>query len=128
MKPFDIEAAKRGEPVCMVDEREVRLHAFDAPIVWNGEPQPVVGSVRNKNGNWTLYSWDIHGRFAGDSVTQSNLRMAPRKAKRYIVSFVNGTQFGVHPTDCAKKAESLANEYRANKFTDVEITEKEVSL
>ena len=54
--------------------------------------------------------------------------MVTKKTTWYIVSFLNGTEFGVHPTNDKRKAESLAAEYRANKYTNVEITEKVVEL
>jgi len=128
MKPFDLKAAMNGEPVCTEGGNEVILHVFDAPLKYNGIAQPIVGSRKIKDDEWILASWGLDGRFATGCETHSDLRMATKTITWYIVSFLNGTQFGTHPTDDKRKAESLAAECRANKFTNVEITEKVVEL
>ena len=127
MKPFDLKAAMNGEPVCTADGREVILHAFDAPLTYNSATQPIVGCIK-ASGEWLLTSWCANGALVSGCVTKSDLRMVTKKTTRYIVSYLNGTEFGVHPTYDLKKAESLAAEYRANKFTNVEITKKVVEL
>jgi hypothetical protein len=42
MKPFDLEAAKRGEPVVNRDKGEARIVCFDAE-----EPYPIVAIHKN---------------------------------------------------------------------------------
>lgn len=84
--------------------------------------------MKGTSNNWILASWSIEGHFISEQTSDSDLRMATKTVTWYIVSFLNGTEFGVHPTNDKRKAESLAEEYRANKFTNVEITEKVVEL
>lgn len=127
MKPFDLKAAMNGEPVCTADGREVQLYSFAAPLIWGG-PQPIAGAIKGVNNNWVLASWSIEGHFIHGCTNDTDLRMVTKKTTWYIVSFLNGTEFGVHPTNDKRKAESLAAEYRANKYTNVEITEKVVEL
>lgn len=127
MKPFDLKAAMNGEPVCTATGLEVQLYSFAAPLIWD-VPQPIVGAMKSITGNWILASWSLEGSFIHGQTSDSDLRMASKTATWYIVSFLNGTQFGTHPTDDKRKAESLAAEYRANKYTNVEITEKVVTL
>jgi len=86
MKPFDIEAAKRGEPVCTADGREVKLYAFDSPCSWSGKSQPIVG-VMKEGDQWRLVSWCSNGLFRWDAVTNSDLRMAPRKETRWVMTW-----------------------------------------
>ena len=86
MKPFDIEAAKRGEPVCTADGREVKLYAFDFPATQSGAPQPVIGVYREDE-DWVAASWSSTGRFWAKSADSNDLRMAPRKETRWVVTW-----------------------------------------
>ena len=126
MKPFDLKAAMNGEPVCTTTGLEVQLYSFAAPLNWGG-PQPIVGAIKVSI-TIGFASWSLGGHFIHGQTSDSDLRMVTKKTTWYIVSFLNGTEFGVHPTNDKRKAESLAEEYRANKYTNVEITEKVVEL
>lgn len=46
MHPFDLEAAKHGQPVCTRDGRKVRIICFDAI----GYRQPIIALVTNFDG------------------------------------------------------------------------------
>ena len=87
MKPFNLEAAKHGEPVCTADGREVRLYAFDSPHERNGLSSPVIGLLKDIDGAWRLCSWRIDGRVWIDDPSSSDLRMAPRKETRWVVTW-----------------------------------------
>ncbi|TXH40937.1 MAG: hypothetical protein E6Q97_38760 [Desulfurellales bacterium] len=91
MKPFDIEAAKRGEPVCTADGREVKLYAFDFPATQSGAPQPVIGVYREDE-DWVAASWSSTGRFWAKSADSNDLRMATRKETRWVVTWKNKAQ------------------------------------
>lgn len=105
MKPFDIEAAKRGEPVCTADGREVRLYAFDSPCSWSGRSQPIVG-VMAENNQWIPVSWCSNGLFGWNTESPSDLRMAPRKETRWVVSWIgNDKRFHAEGHDVAIEAE-----------------------
>lgn len=88
MKPFDIEAAKRGEPVCTADGREVKLYAFDAPRTRTDcAQQPILGVVRAGKDLWFIATWFHGGNSRIDRESHDDLRMAPRKETRWVVTW-----------------------------------------
>lgn len=119
MKPFDIEAAKRGEPVCTADGREVRLYAFDAPATSGlGKAQPIVGVLRVDSGTWSAQSWSLDGLFYSLTASGADLRMATRKEARWVVSWIgNDKRFHAEGHDVAIEAEQSRDRLLA--FTGV---------
>lgn len=76
MKPFDIEAAKRGEKVITRDGREVRIICFDRV----NKIYPIIGLVRHKDKSEGVYSFDINGSQFGNGFSKElDLFMAPKK-------------------------------------------------
>lgn len=76
-KPFDLEKAKAGAPVCNGDGRPARIVCFDAKGMIDGTPYPIVAMVIDDNGLEMAYrftekglghgSWDL--RMATNDVT-----------------------------------------------------------
>lgn len=62
MRPFDLEQAKLGKPVCTKRGKPVKLIYFDA----DGD-QPIIGLFNDGIGNEVPYSWNIDGEFASGS-------------------------------------------------------------
>lgn len=81
MKPFDLEAAKRGKPICTRDGRKAHFIGVAPDGVAAGQPVVVwiAGSSNpdyySKNGS---YYWS-----GGESAL--DLFMAPRKQVRYLI-------------------------------------------
>lgn len=61
MKPFDLEKAKAGHPVCTKMGEPVKIIYFDAVGV-----QPIIGLLDDRLGNEVPYTWSINGEFASD--------------------------------------------------------------
>ena len=83
LKPFDLEAAKSGKPVCTRDGRKARIICFDSK---NDPKRPIVALVEN-NGNELLYEYTIEGkeRFSHISTTgTSDLMMLPEKKEGWV--------------------------------------------
>lgn len=70
MRPFDIEAAKTGKPVCTRDGGKARIICFDSTL----ENYPLVVLV----GDYP-YSYTAEGKFYKDSESNSDLMMLPEK-------------------------------------------------
>lgn len=71
-KPFDLEAAKAGEPVCTRDGREARIICFDR--IGN---LPIIALVKNREGE-TVYYYYNNGRDNKEDVEKDyDLLMKP---------------------------------------------------
>jgi len=87
MKPFDLEAAKRGEPVCTKTGGEVRIICFDSNIFNEyGTKTPIVSLVTNMSGQEVLWCFLND---ASCALGQSPLFMAPKKVTKYVRVFSN---------------------------------------
>ena len=78
LKPFDIQKAREGKPVCTRDGRKVRIICFDSK---NDPQRPIVALVEH-NDNELLYEYTIDGKdcFSHISTTgTSDLMMLPEK-------------------------------------------------
>ena len=56
---FDIKKAKKGEPVCTIDGKDVRIVCFDRQ---NADGKSIVALVRNENGNEQVYNYFPDGK------------------------------------------------------------------
>ena len=92
MKPFDIELAKQGKPVCTRDGRKARIICFDSK---NDPRRPIVALVEH-NDNELLYEYTIEGkeRFSHISTTgTSDLMMLPEKKEGWVNVYDADTTF-----------------------------------
>ena len=83
LKPFDIQKAREGKPVCTRDGRKARIICFDSK---NDPQRPVVALVEH-NDNELLYEYTIEGkdRFSHISTTgTSDLMMLPEKKEGWV--------------------------------------------
>lgn len=75
MKPFNLEAALAGAPVCTRDGREVtQLHKFD------GVTYGLVGVIQGQ-----LYTWSVDG--VADTGSCRDLCMAPVKKTGWVARY-----------------------------------------
>lgn len=109
MKPFDLEAAKAGKPVCTRDGRKARILCYDLkgakyPIVAAIETQDYIAesiSAYDKNGRF------VHDKFVHDKENNNDLMMLPQKKEGWII---------IHKEAIYDKetAEKIARETTAN--------------
>lgn len=101
MKPFDLEAAKAGKPVCTRDGRKARIICFDR----NWE-YPIVALIECENGEEMISSCDKDGK-ARIYEAQADLMMLPKKKEGWII---------IHKEAIYDKetAEKIARETTAN--------------
>ena len=87
LKPFDLNLAKAGKPVCTRDGMPVRIICFDA----KGMHQPIVALVTQDNGVEYIETYYSNGRFNDDINSQSggDLMMLPEKKERWINIYRN---------------------------------------
>ena len=79
MKPFDIELAKAGHPVCTRDGRNARIICFDR----KGDICPIIALVE-ENGIEVTKSYDINGRANYKNADNYDLMMLPEKKEMWM--------------------------------------------
>lgn len=101
MKPFDLEAAKAGKPVCTRDGRKARIICFDL----NNKNFPIVAII-NCDSEENVYQYDIDG-ICDEHDNNLNLMMFPEKKEGWII---------IHKEAIYDKetAEKIARETTAN--------------
>ena len=80
LKPFDLEAAKAGKPVCTRDGRKVRIICFDRKDV-----RPIVALIKSDNGDEGVYYYYADGLNLNNYPSVFDLMMLPEKKEGYIL-------------------------------------------
>lgn len=78
LKPFDLEAAKAGKPVCTRDGRKARIICFDAKC-----NKPIVALIYDCNKE-TFFQYLESGRFFVDQIDKYDLMMLPQKKEGWV--------------------------------------------
>lgn len=102
MKPFNLEAAKAGKPVCTRDGRKARIICFDR----NWE-YPIVALIECENGEEMISACDKDGKARIYETQGTDLMMLPEKKEGWII---------IHKEAIYDKetAEKIARETTAN--------------
>ena len=101
LKPFSLEAAKVGKPVCTRDGRKVRIICFDL----KDKDYPIVAAVRDNSmfGNEyaeTLLRYTINGEIVkGNYKSDKDLMMLPEKKEGWVNVYkgIDGVMFSIYP-------------------------------
>lgn len=101
MKPFDIELAKAGHPVCTRNGRKVRILCYDRD---NRQLRCIVALVTEPNGLEEIYTYTLKGRINNNEETDHDLVMAPERKTGWInlISAEDGPHVycaNVYPTE-----------------------------
>ena len=84
LKPFDLEAAKAGKPVCTRDGRKARIICFDL----KNDEYPIVAAVGNDSSE-TLFSYTTNGEIADGIESDKDLMMLPEKKEGWVNVYKN---------------------------------------
>lgn len=89
LKPFDLEAAKAGKPVCTRDGRKVRIICFDAKRK-NGKR--IIALVPSKDfiGFEDLIDYPDNGNYGGGHENDGDLMMLPEKHEGWVNVYKGG--------------------------------------
>ena len=113
LKPFDLEAAKAGKPVCTRDGRKARIICFDA----KGK-QPIIALFeREKSDEVIIQTYNDDGSYYGlEKEDNRDLMMLPEKKEGWV---------NLYPCDCmGQKRYSTKEEALKNAVSDVIATVK----
>ena len=107
LKPFDLEAAKAGKPVCTRNGQEVRIICFDAKL----ENYSIVALVKEKGSTQEyLHTYTNEGRIYYKNPTHSlDLVMPLKKKTGWVNIFVNGeyTVSNIYTTEQSAKINAI---------------------
>lgn len=104
LKPFDLEKAKDGKPVCTRDGRKARIICFDAKRKDN---RGIVALVPSKDegyeGTDDIITYPINGNYHGGHENDGDLMMLPEKKIGWVIiaKDKNGeiyTEYNIYPT------------------------------
>lgn len=109
MKPFNLEAAKAGKPVCTRDGRKARIICFDRKLLFKGISYPIIALVEDTAKEETVYGYNEKGKvmIEDDATYKDDLMMLPQKKEGWII---------IHKEAIYDKetAEKIARETTAN--------------
>lgn len=97
MKPFDIEKAKAGHPVCTRNGRKARIICFDAKSYKKGEE--IIALVTKPDGSEYVEYYTQDGRFSDSKEDMDDLMMASEKKTGWI---------NIYPYRCKEKVARLS--------------------
>ena len=83
MKPFNIELAKQGNPVCTRDGRMARIICFDRKFYHDGYNYLIVAMV-NDNDNELIHAYTQDGLLVGNKKGDLDLMMLPEKKEEWL--------------------------------------------
>ena len=88
LKPFNLEAAKAGKPVCTRDGRNVRIIAFDAK---RKDEKNIIALVPSKDypGFEDLITYPNNGNYYGGHENDGDLMMLPEKKEGWVNVYKN---------------------------------------
>ena len=81
LKPFNLEAAKAGKPVCTRDGRKARIICFDRKFYHDGYNYPIVAMV---NDNELVHAYTQDGLLVGNMEGELDLMMLPEKKEGWV--------------------------------------------
>ena len=86
LKPFNLEAAKAGKPVCTRDGRKARIISFDRKFLFNGVSYPIIALVEDTAKEETIYGYNEKGKviIEHDTPYKDDLMMLPQKKEGWI--------------------------------------------
>ena len=85
LKPFDIQKAREGKPVCTRDGQRARIICFDRKLYHDGYNYPIVAMVNdNDNDNELVHAYTQDGLLVGNMEGELDLMMLPEKKEGWV--------------------------------------------
>lgn len=87
-KPFDLEEAKKGKPVCTRDGREARIVCFDREYLYEKQNYSIVALIKSPYSE-TIYSYTKDGLYYSNTIHDNDLMMRCEKKVGYVNLYHN---------------------------------------
>ena len=86
LKPFDLEAAKKGKPVCTRDGRKARIICFDRRLFYKNVSYPILALVECSDGEDDVCGYNEKGKVLIEDGAEykDDLMMLPEKKEGWI--------------------------------------------
>ncbi len=109
MKPFDIEKARNGHPVCTRDGRDVEILKFDL----KGHSGEIAGIIKELDGSETLTTWFDSGEFVLGEKDNEDLFLKSEQKEGWVNVYEGPRVMGrIHETKVQAEGASKAhNDY-----------------
>ena len=92
LKPFDIQKAREGKPVCTRDGRKARIICFDREhLGYDGVVFSIVALVNEGPYSESVYSYTQDGLYVQGACHNNDLMMLPEKKEGWIIVPKNAT-------------------------------------
>lgn len=114
MKPFDLELAKQGKPVCNGYGMDVRILCYDL----KDDKYPIAGAITDPETNReTLQKYTLDGYVIGDEANNNgDLFMKPEKKEGWINLYTNGGRAFTRYNDIYPTEEDALNNKRPEDY------------
>ena len=86
LKPFDLEAAKAGKPVCTRDGRKARIICFDRRLFYKNVSYPILALVECSDGEDYVCGYNEKGKVLIEDGAEykDDLMMLPEKKEGWV--------------------------------------------
>ena len=111
LKPFDLQQAKDGKPVCTRDGRKVRIISFDREFLYNGQNYCIVALISEAPHNEVVYSYTKDGLYNPGKIHERDLMMLPEKRSGWINIYALNTFYSSKEEAEANIDRDYENEY-----------------
>lgn len=106
LKPFSLEAAKQGKPVCTRDGRKARIICFDL----KDKNYPIAAAIQDKDGDESIRTYTVEGIYDKGEISGLDLMMLPEKHEGWV---------NIYKERCyATKEEAIKNKYDGATYVD----------
>lgn len=128
LKPFDIQKAREGKPVCTRDGRKARIICFDRKFYHDGYNYPIVAMVNdndNDNDNELVHAYTQDGLLVGNAECELDLMMLPEKRSGWVNVYKGSVCISVYPRIYKSREEAISDNTAVNRIDTVKISWEE---
>ena len=108
LKPFDIQKAREGKPVCTRDGRKARIICFDRRLFYKNVSYPILALVECSDGEDNVCGYTEKGKVLIEDSAEykDDLMMLPEKKEGWVNVYkgIDGITFSRHPHISKEKA------------------------
>lgn len=113
MKPFDIELAKQGKPVCTRDGRPVRILCYDFKSLEN---TPIMALIKLNERQEGVVHYYIDGKHFENGINDLDLMMVSEKKEGWINLYKNSKNTFTRYSDIYLTREDALNNKRPEDY------------